>query len=93
MKLGQYRHFKGGIYCVLGVSSHTETGEKLVVYFSLDDLEHKKLYARPFTMFTDKVEHNGRIVKRFAYIGQSGIVNAMYDMWNGIVKFVKGYKV
>lgn len=91
MKPGQYRHFKGSVYCVLGVASHTETGEKLVVYFSLDSIEKKKIYVRPFAMFNDKVEYNGKKVKRFTYIGQSGIVNAMYDMWDNIIKFVKGF--
>lgn len=30
--LGQYRHYKGGAYEVIGVARHSETHEALVVY-------------------------------------------------------------
>jgi hypothetical protein len=36
MQAGLYRHYKGGIYLCLGVGEHSETGERLVVYVSLD---------------------------------------------------------
>ena len=29
---GRYRHYKGGAYEVLGVATHSETEERLVVY-------------------------------------------------------------
>ena len=32
LKCGRYRHYKGNHYVVLGVASHSETLEKLVVY-------------------------------------------------------------
>ena len=32
---GRYRHFKGGEYEVLGVASHSETQEPMVVYRAL----------------------------------------------------------
>ena len=32
VKGGLYRHFKGMYYYVLDVATHSETGEKLVVY-------------------------------------------------------------
>lgn len=32
MKLGKYRHFKGGICKVITEAEHTETSENLVIY-------------------------------------------------------------
>lgn len=63
VKKGRYRHFKGTEYEVLGVSTHSETGEKLVVYMSVDGKE--TLWSRPYDMFIDVVEHNGKTVNRF----------------------------
>lgn len=63
VKLGRYRHFKGNEYEVIAVAEHSETGEKLVIYMSVDGTN--KVWARPFEMFTDVVEHNGKRVLRF----------------------------
>ena len=63
---GRYRHFKGSEYEVLGVSTHSETGEKLVIYMSVDGKE--TLWARPYDMFIDVVEHNGKTVNRFTLL-------------------------
>lgn len=51
---GIYRHFKGNYYRVLCVATHSETGERLVVYQALYDLE--KFYVRPVEMFMDDVD-------------------------------------
>lgn len=52
-KSGQaYRHFKGNIIMVLGVATHTETKEDLVVYMHND-----KIWARPLDMFLSEVDH------------------------------------
>ena len=48
-----YRHFKGGEYMVIGVATHTETNERLVVYM---DLESDKTWARPYSEFLSKVD-------------------------------------
>ena len=32
IKLGLYRHFKGGMYRVLSTATHTENGGRLVIY-------------------------------------------------------------
>ena len=48
-----YRHFKGGEYMVIGVATHTETNERLVVYM---DLESDKTWARPYAEFLSKVD-------------------------------------
>jgi glycosidase len=64
--LGRYRHFKGGEYEVIGFATHTETEEKLVIYISLYD--NNKVWARPYDMFTEYVEVDGRQVPRFTPI-------------------------
>lgn len=67
VKLGRYRHFKGGEYEVIGVAKHSEAGEELVVYRALYG-EHG-LWVRPLAMFTESVEVNGQRVPRFTFIG------------------------
>lgn len=66
VKKGRYLHFKGTEYEVLGVSTHSETGEKLVIYMSVDGKD--TLWARPYDMFTDIVEYNGSMVNRFTLL-------------------------
>lgn len=65
--LGEYQHYKGGHYRVLGVAQHSETGEELVVYHSLD--EHRRLWVRPLGMFRETVVVDGQTVPRFRYLG------------------------
>lgn len=66
VKKGRYLHFKGTEYEVLGISTHSETGEKLVIYMSVDGKD--TLWARPYDMFTDIVEYNGSMVNRFTLL-------------------------
>ena len=49
-----YRHFKGNIYRIITLASHSETGEMLVIY-KRDDTE-EKAYARPLDMFMSEVD-------------------------------------
>ncbi|QSH39196.1 DUF1653 domain-containing protein [Candidatus Kaiserbacteria bacterium] len=68
IELGKYRHFKGGEYEVIGVGRHSETLEELVFYRALyESKEFGKdaLWARPLTLFTETVMHNGEEVLRF----------------------------
>lgn len=47
---GIYRHYKGGTYEVVGVATHSETLERLVVYRSMKD--QGGMWVRPLSMFT-----------------------------------------
>lgn len=53
-----YRHFKGGWYTVLCIASHSETGEKLVIYQRDKDGSKysERIYARPLGMFMSRVD-------------------------------------
>ncbi len=71
MKTGKYRHYKGKEYEVVGVATHSETLEELVVYKALYAIEGKgenSLWVRPKAMFEEEVEVNGVVRKRFEYI-------------------------
>lgn len=67
IKLGKYLHYKGKEYEVIGISTHSETLEKMVVYKALYGDE--KLWVRPAVMWNDDIELNGTLVKRFTYVG------------------------
>ncbi|UOZ07420.1 DUF1653 domain-containing protein [Amycolatopsis sp. WQ 127309] len=60
---GRYVHYKGNEYEVLGVASHSETEEQLVVYRAL--YGERGLWVRPEAMFTETVETPGGPVPRF----------------------------
>jgi hypothetical protein len=63
MKSGTYRHYKGGLYEVLGIARHSETEEELVVYRAL--YGEGGLWVRPLVMFQESVEVDGRDMPRF----------------------------
>lgn len=68
-KPGIYRHYKGNDYEVLGVATHSETEEELVVYRSL--YGSYRLNVRPRKMFLEDVsvgEYSGprfRLIHEF----------------------------
>lgn len=66
IKMGKYRHFKGNEYEVIGMGTHSETGESLVIYRAL--YGNFQLWVRPATMWVDMVEYHGKTVQRFTYI-------------------------
>ena len=68
IKSGRYRHFKGNEYEVLYVARHSETLEPLVVYRAL--YGEGGVWVRPAAMWNETVEHGGKTVRRFEYIGE-----------------------
>ncbi|MBI2048227.1 MAG: GNAT family N-acetyltransferase [Parcubacteria group bacterium] len=73
LKPGIYRHYKGKDYRIVGVAKHSETLENFVVYEALYNNKLPQLWVRPLTMFTEKVEINGKKVPRFEYVGNSEV--------------------
>lgn len=67
LKLGVYQHYKGNRYEVVGVATHTETGELLVMYRPLYDSD-VEYWVRPLAMFTEQVEVEGKTQPRFVRI-------------------------
>ena len=66
IKLGNYEHYKGFEYEVLGVAKHRETMEDLVVYKAL--YGDNDLWVRPLDMFLEIVEIDGEQMPRFRFI-------------------------
>lgn len=65
--IGFYKHYKGGVYKVIGTSTHAETEEKLVLYI---DANSGELWSRPENMWEDEVYVSRflRSLKRFEKI-------------------------
>lgn len=64
MRRGLYRHYKGNLYEVLYIATHSKTGERLVTYRAL--YGDFGVWARPLSMFTETVTKEGKIIPRFA---------------------------
>ena len=64
---GRYRHFKGNEYEVLYIGRDSETTEPVVVYRAL--YGDNSVWVRPAKMWNETVERDGKIYKRFTYIG------------------------
>ena len=67
IKLGKYRHFKGNEYEVIGIAKHSETLEEMVVYKAL--YGDGGIWVRPASMWDETVERQGKVFKRFEFIG------------------------
>ena len=61
----KYKHYKGGLYEVLFLSKHTETGEVLVTYKSL---HFGSYYSRPLDKWNEKATSDGKEVNRFELV-------------------------
>ena len=69
---GTYEHYKNKkLYEVIAIARHSETHEEMVIYKALYDCEKfgkQQIWARPATMFLEKVLHNEQMVPRFKLI-------------------------
>jgi len=69
--LGVYKHYKGGVYEVLGSALHTETKEEFIVYRTLSgpvDPRGPAFWVRPTAMFFESVQAGERKVARFTKV-------------------------
>lgn len=68
IKIGRYRHFKGNEYEVLYIAKHSENLEDMVVYRAL--YGDGGVWVRPAAMWNENVERDGKVFKRFTYLGE-----------------------
>jgi len=69
IRLGLYRHYKGGDYEVIGVARHSESLEPMVLYRPL--YNRSGLWVRPYAMFVESGLFDGKMQPRFLYVGES----------------------
>lgn len=62
---GEYRHYKGRCYEVLGVARHSENEEEFVVYRAL--YGDYGLWIRPKQLFLEPAVVDGKVVPRFQH--------------------------
>ena len=67
LEKGLYRHYKGNMYEVFMMAQHSETEEWMVVYKALYGDEG--MWIRPYEMFIEEVEVDGKMISRFEYVG------------------------
>lgn len=67
---GIYKHYKGGVYEVLGIARHSELLTEVVVYRSTTaGGDSTDFWVRPVEMFSERVTRtDGVFVKRFQRI-------------------------
>ena len=74
---GVYRHYKGNMYEVVGFAKHSETLEDMVVYKAL--YGEGGTWVRPLSMWNNPIEVDGKTVKRFEYVSESGKQNELAE--------------
>ena len=68
IKLGKYKHFKGGIVTVIGIAKNSENYEEELVIYTYPYEGHEQLWARPVAMFLEHIDKDGYKGQRFEYI-------------------------
>ena len=63
---GLYRHYKGGLYEVIGTARHSESLEPMTVYRALYGAHG--LWVRPAAMFREQVTIDGALQARFQQV-------------------------
>lgn len=58
-----WKHYKGGVYRVISLATHTETNEPMVVYQSVP---FGSVYVRPLKMWEELVTLENSQVPRFS---------------------------
>ena len=66
VRLGKYRHFKGGEYEVIALAKHSETQEEMVVYRAL--YGEGENWVRPACMWNETVTRDGKTFPRFTFL-------------------------
>lgn len=70
LKKGIYQHYKGNLYQVFNVVTHSETREELVVYQCL--YGDYSMWVRPLSMFTETITTaDDREIERFKLIQET----------------------
>ena len=72
MKLGIYRHHKGGYYMVTGIARDSTNGAKqrdVVVYIGLSEKSGPRTFVRDLAEFCGTVDRSAGGVPRFEYVG------------------------
>ena len=70
LKKGIYQHYKGNLYQVFNVATHSETREQVIVYQCL--YGDYSMWVRPLTMFTETITtSDDREIERFKLIQET----------------------
>lgn len=71
IRLGRYRHYKGGEYEVIGVVRNSESLEAMILYRPL--YNDSGDWVRPYAMFLETITHEGLIQPRFKFVAENDL--------------------